>query len=141
MQILHRAAALIRERADPIARTMTLEQGKPFAAARGELMGSTKLLDIYAEEAKRQLRADHPVRPRHRADGDPPAGRSGGGVRALELPGRLADAQDLRFAGGRLLDHHQALRGDARHDQRDRPLLRRGGCARRRAEPRVRRPG
>jgi succinate-semialdehyde dehydrogenase/glutarate-semialdehyde dehydrogenase len=54
-QVLHRAAALIRERADRIARTMTLEQGKPFAAARGELMGSSKLLDIYAEEAKRQF--------------------------------------------------------------------------------------
>jgi succinate-semialdehyde dehydrogenase/glutarate-semialdehyde dehydrogenase len=52
-QILHRAAALIRERADHIARTMTLEQGKPLAMARGELMGSSKLLDIYAEEAKR----------------------------------------------------------------------------------------
>lgn len=51
--ILHRAAALIRERGEHIARTMTLEQGKPFPAARGEIFGSTKLLDIYAEEAKR----------------------------------------------------------------------------------------
>ncbi len=52
-QILHRAAALIREHAAAIARTMTLEQGKPLTMARGEIMGSTKLLDIYAEEAKR----------------------------------------------------------------------------------------
>ena len=44
-QVLHRAAALIRERADQIARTMTLEQGKPFSEARGEIFGSTKLLD------------------------------------------------------------------------------------------------
>ncbi len=51
--VLHRAAALIRERADVIARTMTLEQGKPLSGARGEIMGSTKLIDIYAEEAKR----------------------------------------------------------------------------------------
>lgn len=51
--ILHKGASLIRERADSIARTMTLEQGKPLAAARGEIFGSTKLLDIYAEEAKR----------------------------------------------------------------------------------------
>lgn len=51
--ILHRAAALVRERADSIARTMTLEQGKPFAMARGEAFGAGKLLDIYAEEAKR----------------------------------------------------------------------------------------
>lgn len=51
--ILHRAAALIRENAASIAHTMTLEQGKPVGGARGEIMGSTKLLDIYAEEAKR----------------------------------------------------------------------------------------
>jgi succinate-semialdehyde dehydrogenase / glutarate-semialdehyde dehydrogenase len=51
--ILHRAAALIRENAAAIARIMTLEQGKPLGLARGEIMGSTKLLDIYAEEAKR----------------------------------------------------------------------------------------
>jgi succinate-semialdehyde dehydrogenase / glutarate-semialdehyde dehydrogenase len=52
-QILHRAAALIREKAGSIARTMTIEQGKPVGGARGEIMGSTKLIDIYAEEAKR----------------------------------------------------------------------------------------
>lgn len=51
--ILHRAAALIRENADSIARTMTIEQGKPIGGARGEIMGSTKLIDIYAEESKR----------------------------------------------------------------------------------------
>jgi succinate-semialdehyde dehydrogenase/glutarate-semialdehyde dehydrogenase len=51
--ILHRAASLIRENADSIARIMTIEQGKPISGARGEVMGSTKLIDVYAEESKR----------------------------------------------------------------------------------------
>lgn len=51
--ILHRAAALVRERADAIGRTMTLEQGKPLAEARGEVMRVAKLLDWDAEEGRR----------------------------------------------------------------------------------------
>lgn len=51
--ILHKAAALLRERADAIGRTMTLEQGKPLAEAKGEAIGSAQMLDWYAEEAKR----------------------------------------------------------------------------------------
>ncbi len=51
--ILHKAAALLRERADGIGRLMTQEQGKPFAEARGEVLGSAGLLDWYAEEIKR----------------------------------------------------------------------------------------
>lgn len=61
--ILHRAAGLIRERADHIARTMTLEQGKPLPMARGECFGSAKLLDIYAEEAKRHYGRIIPFEP------------------------------------------------------------------------------
>ncbi|MBA2919528.1 aldehyde dehydrogenase family protein [Sphingomonas sp. MAH-20] len=51
--ILHKAAALIRERADRIATLMTMEQGKPIGEARGEVAGSAQLFDYYAEEAKR----------------------------------------------------------------------------------------
>jgi succinate-semialdehyde dehydrogenase/glutarate-semialdehyde dehydrogenase len=51
--ILHKAAKLIRERADLIGRTMTQEQGKIFAEARAEVLGSAQLFDWYAEEAKR----------------------------------------------------------------------------------------
>jgi len=51
--ILHKAAALLRERADVIARTMTQEQGKPLTEARLEVLGSAQLFDWYAEEAKR----------------------------------------------------------------------------------------
>jgi len=51
--ILHKTAKLLRERADPIGRTMTQEQGKPFAEARSEVLASAQLFDWYAEDAKR----------------------------------------------------------------------------------------
>ncbi|GAO38798.1 putative aldehyde dehydrogenase [Sphingomonas changbaiensis NBRC 104936] len=51
--ILHKAAALIRERTDRIATLMTMEQGKPLGEARGEVAGAAQLFDYYAEEAKR----------------------------------------------------------------------------------------
>jgi succinate-semialdehyde dehydrogenase/glutarate-semialdehyde dehydrogenase len=51
--ILHRAAKLLKERADEIGRTMTQEQGKPLAEAKGEVLGAASLFDWYAEEIKR----------------------------------------------------------------------------------------
>jgi succinate-semialdehyde dehydrogenase/glutarate-semialdehyde dehydrogenase len=51
--ILHRVAALIRERSERIATLLTLEQGKPLIEARGEVAGAAQLFDYYAEEAKR----------------------------------------------------------------------------------------
>src|SRR5580765_2226975 len=51
--ILHKAAALIRERVDLIAATMTQEQGKPLTESRLEVLASAQLFDWYAEDAKR----------------------------------------------------------------------------------------
>ena len=51
--ILRKAASLLRERADQIGRILTQEQGKVFAEARAEVLGSAQLFDWYAEEAKR----------------------------------------------------------------------------------------
>ena len=51
--ILRKAAALLRERADAIGQLLTLEQGKPLAEAKAEVIGSAQLFDWYAEEAKR----------------------------------------------------------------------------------------
>lgn len=51
--ILHRAEALIRERAAEIARIATLEQGKPVAESRAEVMRAAGTLSYYAEEARR----------------------------------------------------------------------------------------
>ncbi|MBN9600662.1 MAG: NAD-dependent succinate-semialdehyde dehydrogenase [Afipia sp.] len=52
-QIMRRAAALIRERADAIATAMTMEQGKVFAEARVETLGGADTIEWFAEEARR----------------------------------------------------------------------------------------
>jgi succinate-semialdehyde dehydrogenase/glutarate-semialdehyde dehydrogenase len=52
-QILHKTADLLRERAAAIGELLTQEQGKPFAEARAEVIGSAQMFDFYAEEAKR----------------------------------------------------------------------------------------
>lgn len=51
--VLATAARLMRARADAIATTLTCEQGKPIAEARGEVEASAQLLDFYAGEATR----------------------------------------------------------------------------------------
>lgn len=52
-RILRAAATLLRERADHIARIMTLEQGKPVAEARLEILAAADTYDWYAEEGRR----------------------------------------------------------------------------------------
>ncbi|UUR07820.1 NAD-dependent succinate-semialdehyde dehydrogenase [Sphingomonas glaciei] len=51
--ILHKAASLLRERAESIGRLLTQEQGKPLAEAIGEVTGAAGMFDYFAEEAKR----------------------------------------------------------------------------------------
>ena len=51
--VLRKAAQLLRERIDVIARNATREEGKTFAETRIEVMGSANLFDFYAEEARR----------------------------------------------------------------------------------------
>ncbi|MFZ5726514.1 MAG: aldehyde dehydrogenase family protein, partial [Pseudomonadota bacterium] len=51
--LMHRAAGLIRERVDHIATLLTLEQGKPIAEARGEVLSAAGLFDYFAEQGKR----------------------------------------------------------------------------------------
>jgi succinate-semialdehyde dehydrogenase/glutarate-semialdehyde dehydrogenase len=50
---LRRAHALVLERADELARALTLEQGKPLAEARGEVLWGAEFLLWYAEEIRR----------------------------------------------------------------------------------------
>lgn len=52
-RVLADAAALLRDRATPIARLMTLEQGKPLAQAELEIRLSAETFDWYAAEAGR----------------------------------------------------------------------------------------
>lgn len=47
------ATRLLRQRADAIARIMTLEQGKPLAESRREVLLSADIIDFLAEEGKR----------------------------------------------------------------------------------------
>ncbi|MGE4480186.1 NAD-dependent succinate-semialdehyde dehydrogenase [Acidocella sp.] len=52
-KLMRRAATLLRERAEAIARLMTLEQGKPLAEARGEVLAAADIIDWFAEEGRR----------------------------------------------------------------------------------------
>jgi succinate-semialdehyde dehydrogenase/glutarate-semialdehyde dehydrogenase len=52
-RILKRTADLMRERIDTIARTMTMEQGKPLAESRAEVLHSADTFEWFAEEGKR----------------------------------------------------------------------------------------
>ena len=51
--VLKKAAALLRDRAAAIAQLLTMEQGKPLAEARAEVMSSAALFEWCAEEATR----------------------------------------------------------------------------------------
>ncbi len=51
--ILHKAAALLRERSAAIGALMTQEQGKPIAEAKSEVIGAASMFDWYADEIKR----------------------------------------------------------------------------------------
>src|SRR3989442_9805026 len=52
-KILKKTADLMRERADSIARTLTMEQGKPLAEAKAEILHSADTFEWFAEEGKR----------------------------------------------------------------------------------------
>ena len=51
--ILRRWFELIHSRADDLAQLLTLEQGKPFNEARGEILYGASYIEWFAEEAKR----------------------------------------------------------------------------------------
>ena len=52
-KIMRKAADLLRDRADAIAMMMTMEQGKPLAEAKGEVLAGADVIDWFAEESKR----------------------------------------------------------------------------------------
>ena len=51
--IMIKAAALLRERAEGIARVVTMEEGKPFAEAKGEVLAGASMLEFHGGEAMR----------------------------------------------------------------------------------------
>ena len=52
-KLMRRAADLMRERAEAIAPVMTMEQGKPLAQSRMELLGAADTIDWFAEQGRR----------------------------------------------------------------------------------------
>src|SRR5262245_53053653 len=52
-KVLRKAAALVRERADTIARIMTQEQGKVLAESRAEVLVTADTIEWFAEEGRR----------------------------------------------------------------------------------------
>jgi hypothetical protein len=52
-KVMRRAAALLRERLEAVARIMTTEQGKPLAEARAEIGVGADVIEWFAEEARR----------------------------------------------------------------------------------------
>ena len=76
-EIMHKAAQLVRERAEDIAWYMTREQGKLFNDCAGEITRASGIVDWFAEEARRtygqlippraphvtQMTVKHPVGP------------------------------------------------------------------------------
>jgi succinate-semialdehyde dehydrogenase/glutarate-semialdehyde dehydrogenase len=52
-RVLKKTADLMRQRADDIARTLTMEQGKPVAEAKAEVLHSADTFEWFAEEGKR----------------------------------------------------------------------------------------
>src|SRR5213075_1961163 len=52
-RIIKKAADLLRERADVIARSMSQEQGKVLAEAKGEAVTSADIVEWFAEEGRR----------------------------------------------------------------------------------------
>jgi len=53
--IIQKAAALLRERAEPIAEAMTLENGKHLGDSRGEVMFTADIMDTMATEGPRRV--------------------------------------------------------------------------------------
>jgi succinate-semialdehyde dehydrogenase/glutarate-semialdehyde dehydrogenase len=52
-KIMRKAADLLRSRVEDIARTMTIEQGKPVPEAKMEIMNAADTIDWFAEEGRR----------------------------------------------------------------------------------------
>ena len=50
--VIKRAAAILRERSDEFARLLTLEMGKLYTEALGEVELSAQILDYYAENVR-----------------------------------------------------------------------------------------
>ncbi|GAA2117562.1 NADP-dependent succinic semialdehyde dehydrogenase [Kitasatospora saccharophila] len=60
-ELMHRAAELLDQANEQVARTMTLEMGKPLAQARAEAAKCAKAMRWYADRAEALLADEHPA--------------------------------------------------------------------------------
>ena len=113
-KVLKKTADLMRERADAIARTLTMEQGKPLAEAKAEVLHSADTFEWFAEEGKRAYGQVIPQL------ASPASATSRSSIpsawwrhQPVELPDHAAGAQDRPGPGGRLHHRLQAGQPDA----------------------------
>jgi succinate-semialdehyde dehydrogenase/glutarate-semialdehyde dehydrogenase len=52
-KVIRKAAMLLEERAEAVARLLTIETGKPIGQSRAEITAAVELIDWYADEARR----------------------------------------------------------------------------------------
>jgi hypothetical protein len=112
-KVLKKTADLMRERADDLARTMTMEQGKPLAEAKAEVLHSADTFEWFAEEGKRAYGQVIPQSAGQAAHDHQAPGRRRRGHQAVELPDHAAGPQDRPGPGGRLHHRLQARQPDA----------------------------
>lgn len=94
--ILKRWHALMLEHADALAEILTLEQGKPLAEARGEILYAASFIEWFAEEAKR-IYGD--TIPSHKSDARIIVSKEPVGVVAAITPWNFPSAMITRKAG------------------------------------------
>lgn len=95
-RLLRKWADLITARADDLAMLLTLEQGKPLAEARGEVLGTAAFVEWYAEEAKR-IYGD--TIPTHKSDARVIINREPVGVVAAITPWNFPSSMITRKVG------------------------------------------
>ena len=94
-EVLRRSWELLTERADDLARLITLENGKVLAEAKGEITYAAEFFRWFSEEAVRLTRrAHHRARRRQPDPRRPPARRRRLPRHPVELPGRHGHPQD-----------------------------------------------
>ncbi len=107
-KIMRKAAQLLRERLEQVACLMTMEQGKPLAEARMEILAGADTIDWFAEEGRR---AYGRVIPARQHDVYQVVVKEPVGPVAAFTPMELSDQPDRAQAvigpGGRLLHHRQ----------------------------------
>ena len=97
--VLFRAIEIMRQRGDDIARTITIEEGKPLADAQGEIKRAMNIMEYAAGEGRRMFGYTTPVRAAkhcrlHRAA----SLGCGSHYHSLELPHRHSSVENCSSA-------------------------------------------